>query len=148
MGGEAGDDRAVAGYVVDVGDALAAAVGAAVFEGAAALAVAVGADGENEFLGVGELQHPLGAEGGLVLILLPRCGAEIGVAFFCRGVEALENGERDDLVLVLEGDAANARGGAALEFAYRRRFEADRLAVAGREERSEERRVGNECGRT
>src|SRR3546814_8375731 len=88
MGGEAGDDRAVAGDVVDVGDALAAAVGAAVFEGAAALAVAVGADGENEFLGVGELQHPLGAEGGLVLILLPRCGAEMGVAFFCRGVEA------------------------------------------------------------
>src|SRR3546814_889413 len=30
MGGEAGDDRAVAGDVVDVGDALAAAVGAAV----------------------------------------------------------------------------------------------------------------------
>src|SRR3546814_12246671 len=45
---EAGDDRAVAADIVDIGDALAAAAGTAIFIGRRQLAIAIGADGEDE----------------------------------------------------------------------------------------------------
>src|SRR3546814_5933858 len=47
---EAGDDGAVAADVVDIGDALAAAPGAAIFVRRGELAIAIGADGEDELL--------------------------------------------------------------------------------------------------
>ncbi len=48
--GEAGDNRAVTRDIVDVGDALTAAAGAAIVVGRRQLAIAVGADGEDELL--------------------------------------------------------------------------------------------------
>src|SRR3546814_9332673 len=45
---ESGDDGAVAADIVDIGDALPAAPGAAIVIGGGQLAIAIGADGEDE----------------------------------------------------------------------------------------------------
>jgi hypothetical protein len=55
MGREGSDDAAVALRGVDVGDALPTAVGATIFISAAALAVAIFGDGQDELLMLGEL---------------------------------------------------------------------------------------------
>src|SRR5207248_877421 len=56
---EGGDDAAVALARVDVGDALTAAVGAAIFVRATALAIAVHGDREDELLLLRQLGHAL-----------------------------------------------------------------------------------------
>src|SRR5439155_19845103 len=116
---------------LEVADALAAAPGAAIFEGRGALAVAVLGDGEDELLRRGELGDPLGRQGRRVLILLPRRSAEVRVALVSGGSEALEDGEGDHLVAVPQADAADARGGARLEFAHVGGGEADGGALLG-----------------
>src|SRR5438067_9201073 len=104
MSREAGDDAAVPGAGLDVGDALAAAVRPAIFVGRGALAVAVLGDGEDELLRRLELRHPLRGQGRLVLILLPRRGAQIRLALLDGGVESLEDRERDDVVAVAQAN--------------------------------------------
>src|SRR3546814_13475687 len=56
---EAGDDGAVAADIVDIGDPLTAATGAAIFIGRGDLAIAVGADGEDELFACGKFCHSL-----------------------------------------------------------------------------------------
>ena len=128
---EAGDDAAVALRCVDVGDALAAAIGAAIFVSAAALAVAVFGDGQEELLLLREARHSAsGGKRALLVLFAPRRAFEIGFALFLGSADAAQDRHRDDLVAVLQADAANPGRGARLEFADVGRFEADRLAVA------------------
>src|SRR3546814_9613286 len=75
---EAGDDRAVAADIVDIGDALAAAAGTAIFIGRRQLAIAIGADGEDELFAPRQLCETLvGHRVGAVLLRLPRGEAQI-----------------------------------------------------------------------
>src|SRR3546814_16518147 len=77
---EAGDDGAVAADVVDIGDALAAAPGAAIFVRRGELAIAIGADGEDELLAARQLGEACSGNcGGAFLPGLPRT-EEIGRA--------------------------------------------------------------------
>ena len=132
---EATDDQAVAGDIVDIGDALATATGAAIIIGRTDLAIAIGADGQDELFRLGKGGHAFGAvDRRGRLILLPRRGAEIVVAFLGGRVEALEDRERNDFVAILERHAAHAGRGAALEFAHVSGGEADRAALAGGEQ--------------
>src|SRR5205085_1782691 len=111
VGRERGDDAAVALRRVDVGDALAAAIGAAIFIGRRALAVAVLGDGQDELLIFLELGIALGRKGAFdILALAPRRTFQIGLALFLGGPDAVQDGHRDDLVAGLQPDPANALG--------------------------------------
>ena len=135
MGREAGDDRAVALEIVDIGDALAAAVGAAIFVGRAALAVAVGADGEDELLGRRELGHPLGRERRLRARLpstARRADSRRAPRWSRRSRCRIDSEMTSSSPF--RRDAAHAGRGAALELAHVGRREADRLALAGGEQ--------------
>src|SRR4029079_10730322 len=89
---EGGDDPAVALRRVDVGDALAAAVGAPVFIGRRSLAVAILGDSEDELLVLLQLGIAVVGESALdVLALAPRRAAHIGFALLLRGADAVED---------------------------------------------------------
>ena len=89
---EAGDDAAVAFRRVDVGDALAAAVRAAIFIRRRTLSVAVLGDGQDELLVLGQFGHARFVERALdILALAPRRASEIGFALFLRGTDAVED---------------------------------------------------------
>src|SRR5690348_5529245 len=132
---EARHDTAVALGGVDVGDALAAAIGAAIFVSRRALAIAVLSDGEDELLFLRQLLHALGGQRRLPrLVALPRREAEIVFALLLRGADAVEDRHGDDFVAGLEAHAPDAHRRARLEFADVGRLEADRLAVSRGEE--------------
>src|SRR3546814_15971329 len=109
---ETGDDRAVAADIVDVGDALTTAAGAAIFISRRQLAIAIGADGEDELLApcqLGEalLRHRRRA----VLLRLPRGEAQIILALLLAAhAPALADQQRDHLVPVLRTPPAPPRG--------------------------------------
>src|SRR5207248_999416 len=84
--GEARDDATVALRGIDVGDALAAAVGAAILIGRRALAIAVLGEGEDELLLVGKLGDSVFRQRAFALFLaLPGRKAEIGLALLLAG---------------------------------------------------------------
>ena len=132
---EGGDDAAVAFRRVDVGDALAAAVGAAIFIGRGALAVAVFGDGQDELLLLGKLGDAVGGKRAFdVLALAPRRAFQIGLALLLGGADALEDRHRDHLVAGRKTNAPDALRIARLELPDVGRLEANGLAVAGREQ--------------
>src|SRR3546814_6761486 len=98
---EACDDRAVAADIVDIGDALAAAAGTAIFIGRRQLAIAIGADGEDELLAPSQLCETLvGHRVGAVLLRLPRGEAQIILALVLLANAAeVEDRKRDELVV-------------------------------------------------
>src|SRR3546814_19355978 len=91
--GEAGDDGAVAADIVDIGDPLTAATGAAIFIGRGDLAIAVGADGEDELFACGKFCHSLAGQRRFVLVFLPRPGAPMGSPTPNLGADAVEEPE-------------------------------------------------------
>jgi hypothetical protein len=106
---EARDHAAVAFRGVDVGDALAAAVGAAIFVGAGALAEAVLGDGEDELLRSAISACARAIEGAFgALAVAPRRAAQIGFALLLRGAGAAQDRHGDDLVVAEQADAAHA----------------------------------------
>ena len=120
---------------VDVGDALAAAIGAAIFIGAGALAKAVLGNGEDELLAFGHFGDPIVGQGALgALALAPGRAAQISLALFRRGACATQDGHGDDFVAAQQPHSAYAGRAARLELAHVGRHEADGLAVAGGEE--------------
>src|SRR5690606_9936435 len=108
--GEARYDWAVAGDVVAVGDALAPAAGAPVLVGRADLAVAVGADGEDELFLRRQLLEALRRHLRFAVPLaLPGRVAQVILALFLvLHADAVENRERNDLVARLQAHAAHA----------------------------------------
>ena len=51
-------DRAIAADIVDIGDALTAAPGAPIFVSLTELAIAIGADGQDKLLALGQIAEP------------------------------------------------------------------------------------------
>ena len=72
---EAGHDAAVALGRVDVGDALAAAVGAAILVGRRALAVAILGDGQDELLLLGQFGDAVGGKRAFAVLLARHGGS-------------------------------------------------------------------------
>src|SRR5690606_21848438 len=108
-GREARHHRTVAFRSVDVRDALAAAVRAAIFIGRAALAIAVGGHREDELLALGELGHPLLRQGAFAIAFaLPGRETEIFLALFLGRADAVKDGEGNHLVALGQGHAAYA----------------------------------------
>jgi hypothetical protein len=130
---ERGDDRTVALGSHDVGQALAAAIGQTVLVGRGALAEAVRGDRQDQLLGRLELRQPLRRQHSLavsrvaVLLILVRRGgdgfvlcasgaparigqAQIGVALGWGRLDMTQDGHGDDLVVLLQSDAAYADG--------------------------------------
>ena len=119
----------------DVDDALAAAVGAAIFIGRRALAIAIFGDGQEELLLLRDLGVALVAQvPSAQSVAAPLGRFQIGLALLLRGAGAAQDRHGDDLVVAEQADAADAGRGARLEFANVGRLEADRLAVAGGEQ--------------
>src|SRR3546814_1087763 len=89
---ETGHHRSVAGYVVDVGDALTAAVGPAIFMGGRQLAIAVGTDRQDELFLCGQFLEPLGRHlRRAFLFRLPRREAQVILALLRRRARAVED---------------------------------------------------------
>src|SRR3546814_8646881 len=96
---ESGDDGAVAADIVDIGDALPAAPGAAIVIGGGQLAIAIGADGEDELFLRGQFDEAFRAHlRRSFLLRLPRGEAQIIVALLLIGARAVTDGERDDII--------------------------------------------------
>src|SRR3546814_4030177 len=91
-------------------------------------------DGEDELLACGEFGHALAGQRRLILIVLPRRGAQIGFALLHRSADAVEDRERDHRIAVGEPHPAHTGRIAALELADIVAGEADRLALARREQ--------------
>src|SRR5205823_6413461 len=119
------DDAAIALRGVDVGDALTAAVGAAVFIGRGTLAVAVLRHRQDELLLLRKFGHSVGRNRAFaVLLALPGGKAEIGLAFLLAGADAMEDRHRDHLVAGCEANSADALRIARLKLAHVGRLEA------------------------
>ena len=130
---EAGYHRTIAGDIVDIGDTLTAAAGAAVFIGRGHLAIAIGADSEDELLTFRHFGNAVcGKFGFAFAIALPRRKFEVLLALFGRSSDSVEDRERDNLVAsALQRHAAHASRCAADKFADIVGGKADRLALTG-----------------
>src|SRR5262245_25436547 len=143
--GERRDDLAVALGDVHVGDALPAAAGDAVLIGRGALAIAAGGDGEDELLLGPQLgiafRRDCRLRGFLAFAFHRRLVADdaaarlqVGDALAGVGVHVAQDRHGDDVVALLQLDAAYADRGAAREHAHVVDREADGLAAGRRQQ--------------
>ena len=137
---EARDNRAVAFEIVDVGDALSAAIGAAILVRRGALAIAVGAHRQDELLAFAEQRETLvghrarGERRQAGIAFAPRGVAEIFLALFGRCTAAVENRQRNHRVAFTQRHPAHAGRAARLEFTDGIAAETDGLALARRQQ--------------
>ena len=104
---EAGNNRAIAGNIINIGNPLTATARPAIFIGAGAFAIAIGADRENELLPLRHFRHAFRRQGGGVLILFPRGRAQICFPLFLARARAAEDGKRHDFVAILQAHPAH-----------------------------------------
>ena len=140
---EGGDDITVALGARDIGDALPAPVGDAVFIGRGALAIAIGRDGEDELLIGPELVQARRCFPdlaiGLALFLARGAAlgagiAQIGLALGGIGIHVVQDAEGDDLVALGQPDTPDAGGIPAAEDPDIADREADAASAAKRQQ--------------